>query len=227
MKSKISHIFLSGGGSAKESVLFDKHFVEVIDRSRPLIYIPNAKESKQYQKCIKWFLHAMTSLGITDIEMWDNLSPRLDVNLISGIYIGGGNTVKLLNELRQSGFCNYILNAAKERVPIYGGSAGAIILGEDIRTAPEARHMTGTESSGLKIVKNYSIVCHYKPADEKINQILSKSICKHIIAIPEKTAGHILGTMLTVYGMSPITIIRGDKVNMLKPNQSIELEDMD
>jgi len=53
---------------------------------------------------------------------------------IETIYIGGGNTFKLLKELKESGFDKELLKFIKEGKPVYGGSAGALILGKNILT---------------------------------------------------------------------------------------------
>lgn len=112
MKAKIRHIFLAGGGSAESSRLLDERFVEILDRAKPLVYIPNAMKSRSHQSCLEWFRSVMTPLGVTSIEMWDDLRPRHKENSIAGIYLGGGDTVKLLKELRTSGFDDYVVEAA-------------------------------------------------------------------------------------------------------------------
>jgi len=48
------------------------------------------------------------------------------------IWVGGGNTLYLLQEVRKSGFDNYVTNKILEGVPYVGVSAGSIILGPDI-----------------------------------------------------------------------------------------------
>lgn len=48
------------------------------------------------------------------------------------IWVGGGNTLYLLQEVRKSGFDGYVTNKILEGVPYVGHSAGSIILGPDI-----------------------------------------------------------------------------------------------
>jgi len=68
------------------------------------------------------------------------------------MYIGGGDTVKLLKEVHKVSFDEYLRKIAQKGIPLYGGSAGAIILGEDIRTTPEAKHLVASKAMGIKIV---------------------------------------------------------------------------
>ena len=223
MKTKTKHIFVAGGGSAEDSKLLDEHFVKIFDHTKPLVYIPNAMKSRPYQSCLEWFRSVMTPLSVTNIEMWDDLKPRHVADSIAGVYIGGGDTAKLLKELRASGFSDYLTEAANAGVPLYGGSAGAIILGEDIRTASEARDLDAPEASGLKIVPGYSIACHYKTGEEIAMRQLAQTFDHGIVAIPEKAGGHISDSVLTNYGIEPISIFQGSEVVQLEPNRSMSL----
>ena len=224
MKTQITHIFLAGGGGAEDSKLLDEQFVKTLDLTKPLVYIPNAMRSKPYQSCLEWFRSVMVPLGVTVIEMWDDLRPRRPVTEIAGVYIGGGDTVKLLKEIREAGFEEYLLEVGQSGVPLYGGSAGAIILGENIRTAPEASQLNATETAGLGLIKDHSIVCHYKADDREAIMKLSRDLRQNIIAIPEKAGGYVAERTFTNYGTEPIVIIQGDRVNAVHPNCSIKLE---
>ena len=223
MKEKTKHIFLAGGGSVEDSRLLDERFVEILDRTKPLVYIPNAMKSRPYRSCLEWFRSVMIPLGVTNIEMWDDLRSRYPATGIAGVYIGGGDTAKLLKELRASGFSDYLLEVANTGVPLYGGSAGAIILGEDIRTAPEAKNFDDSEAMGLKIVPGYSMVCHYNVSEETAVRQLAQRFGHSILAIPEKAGGHLSDSVLTNYGTEPISIFHGSKVVHLEPNHSTPL----
>lgn len=48
------------------------------------------------------------------------------------IWVGGGNTLYLLQQVRKSGFDKYVTNKILEGVPYVGASAGSIILGPDL-----------------------------------------------------------------------------------------------
>lgn len=223
MNTATNHIFLAGGGNAEESRPLDEQFVRLLDHTKPLVYIPNAMRSKPYQSCLEWFRSVMEPLGIVAIEMWDDLRHDRSTDEIAGIYIGGGDTAKLLREIRTVGFDGYLREVALKGIPLYGGSAGAIILGEDIRTAPEASQLGEAETAGLGIIKGYSIFCHYKTEDLESVMKLSDDLRKHVIAIPEKAGGHVTGRVFTNYGTESVAIIRGGKMDTVNSNCSIEL----
>lgn len=223
MNTATNHIFLAGGGNAEESRPLDEQFVKLLDHAKPLVYIPNAMRSKSYQSCLEWFRSVMEPLGIVAIEMWDDLRPRRSTDEIAGIYIGGGDTAKLLREIRTAGFDGYLREMALKGIPLYGGSAGAIILGEDIRTAPEASQLSETEAAGLGIIRGYSVFCHYKAEDLESLVKLSDDLRRRVIAITEKAGGYVTGGTFTNYGTEPVIIIRNGKMDTVNPNSSTEL----
>lgn len=127
-------LFLGGGGGGTDSIELDKKFVASLDLSEPLLYIPIATNTAKYPYlgCVAWLSGVLGPLGIKDIVMWteEDLKTKTkeDFRQFSGIYIGGGNTSKLLKELKEFGTFDILSSLAKEGMPIYGGSAGAIIF---------------------------------------------------------------------------------------------------
>lgn len=224
MKGENMHIFLAGGGDANDSKLLDEQFVTKLDLAKPLVYIPNAMQSRPYPVCLQWLQSVMTPLGVHTIEMWDDLRPHRPISDIAGVYIGGGNTTKLLKEVRNAGFDSYLADVVKADLPLYGGSAGAIILGEDIRSAPEAKNLNVSEAVGLGIVKRHSIVCHYDRKDEGDVVFTAKTLNQMIVAIPEKAGGYLVGDVLTNYGTEPISIFRKDGIVSVDPHSSVVLQ---
>ncbi len=223
MNTATNHIFLAGGGNAEESRPLDEQFVRLLDLAKPLVYIPNAMRSKPYHACLEWFRSVMEPLGVVAIEMWDDLRPRRSTDEIAGVYIGGGDMVKLFREIRTAGFDGYLREMALKGIPLYGGSAGAIILGEDIRTAPEANQLGETEAVGLRIINGYSIFCHYRAEDLESVMKLSDDLRKRVIAIPEKAGGYVTDGTFTKYGTEPVVIIRDGKADTVGPNCSTKL----
>jgi len=209
-------IFLAGGGNSEESKLLDAQFAAALDPAKPVVYVPNAMRSRPYQSSLTWFRSVMDGHGAFAIEMWDDLKPRRAASEIAGVYIGGGDTTKLLIEVRERGFDAYLHEMASHGIPIYGGSAGAIILGEDIRTTPEALHPSQYDATGLKLVAGFSIVCHYRPEHEAETRGLSETLGHNLIAIPEKAGGQVMGKSITSYGTEPIVIFQEGKVKTVE-----------
>ncbi len=213
----MKHIFLAGGGSEKDSRKIDEEFVKTVDLTKPLVYISNAAKEGKFSSCLAWFKSAMTPLGVENIEMWDSLEPRYPIDKIAGIYLGGGNTWKLLEELRESRFVDYLLQAIEVGTSVYGGSAGAIILGKDIRTDISLENLKSRGFEGLDVVSGYSVACHYRPEQaSQISKLVGTLGCR-IIAIPEKSGIYLRGEVLSVFGEKPAYIFNGSEITRLKP----------
>ncbi len=219
----LKHIFLGGGGSEKDSSKLDEKFASLLDLSKPLIYIPNAMDGKKHDSALEWLKSTMNPLDVVNIKMWNDLKIDEEISSIAGIYIGGGDTVKLLNEIRMSIFSDYLISAVQQDIPVYGGSAGAIILGSDIRTAPEANQLNAKDASGMKILLDYSIFCHYNDNQTETVKNLVSMIGHSIIAIPEKAGGYVNEGKLQNYGAEPISLFINEKIISVLPGYTIDL----
>ncbi len=210
-------IFLGGGGSEKDSQLLDEQFALSIDRDKPLVYIPNALTSRPYNVGFGWLKSVFNPLGILNIEMWDHLEPTKSIEEIAGIYIGGGNTHSLLRQLEKSKFDDYIVRAANAGIPIYGGSAGAIILGRDIKSAPEVSTIEHFNTKGLNLIADYSVVCHYTPHEIKRAKNSSQITKSEVIAIPELSGVVMEDGNIKAVGTDSVWIISENKEVEIKP----------
>ncbi len=219
-KNVTTWIFLGGGGSFEKSAEFEREFVKCADAAKAMIYIPNAMKPSRHESCLLWFKSVMGPLGVAHIAMWNELKPKVPVQEIGGIYMGGGDTGRLLFQLRESGFSRYLKSAFAHGVPIYGGSAGAIVLGTDIRTTPEAADFDGRRARGLALLPKHSVCCHYDGDEEKLMQ-MSKRLEKPVLGIPE-TAGVVVEShRLRVVG-DPVVLAAGARLKALMPGDSTD-----
>lgn len=191
---KSMKLFLGGGGGGKDSIELDKKFVASLDLSKPLLYIPIATNTAKYpySGCVAWLSGVLEPLGVTDIVMWVEedlkIKTKEDFTQFSGIYIGGGNTYKLLKELKEFGTFDILSLLAKEGMPIYGGSAGAIILAKTIIPAGflDENNVGISNFSALDLVDGYDVWCHYAGTeDDSVRSYMNQFGLEKIIAIPE------------------------------------------
>jgi len=183
-------LFLSGGSG--EPFNLDKKFIESIDKSKKMLYIPIAIDTKQhpYPECLKWIKGYFSGFNFDNIEMITNLRKvsRQDLDKFGSVYIGGGNTPYLLKELKESGFYEHLKYLMEKDIPLGGGSAGAIIFAKTIIPCLSAdeNNVGLKEFDALNKIHNYELWAHYEPSmDKLINDFMNKYNLNKIIALPE------------------------------------------
>ena len=124
-------VFLNGGGDGVKTIDALKKFNEVIDHSKPILYIPLAMESDKYDDCYSWIQGELKDVSVPYIDMVRSSDELVlkDFNNYCALFIGGGNTFKLLYELKKSGAFKMISDYLNSDGIVFGGSAGAIIFG--------------------------------------------------------------------------------------------------
>jgi dipeptidase E len=223
--NKSKKIFISGGGNEKDAYLLDREFIRCVGggRRKSILYMPMAMDadSIKYEVCYDWIVNSLTILSdeFIDIIMWTNLKDKTeeDINKFDAVYIGGGNTFKLLDHLYESNFFNILREFINNGGIIYGGSAGAIIMGENINTVSEENDKNYKYNEGLSMIGNYSIICHYKEnLDKKIEEYIA-TYNSPVIALSERSGLKINGNNVKVIGYDPIIVF-----NLKKEKSVIE-----
>lgn len=219
-------IFLCGGGDGTQTASAYKKLNEIIDHTKPLLYIPLAMESEKYPSCLEWITNELKELNICNIEMVTQASEILNNNLYNycAIFIGGGNTFKLLKELKTSGAFTKIKEFIKNNGIVFGGSAGAIIFGKNLKScALDDDNKVGLEDiSGFNVLNGYSILCHYtnrtKEKDEESKKyLLDLSKGEKIIALPEEDTIYINNNNIEVIGNKPYYIFENGHIKEHHP----------
>ena len=181
-------IFLGGGGNAEQSAVLDFELAEYLDATDGLnscLYIPAAMNEDSHPAANSWFRENYGHL-FDDIDMLGDLSDMESLSKPYGVvYIGGGNTGRLLDQVHQNNFDRYLRWHMDNGGAIYGGSAGAMILGASILTTSAAEH-SSHNNDGLNMLGGRSVVAHYDGEAQQIDTvILSRKLKSRILAISE------------------------------------------
>ncbi len=214
-------IILSGGGSGEDTKELDEKFASLLDKTKPLLYIPVAIDNIKhpYSDCLKWLKSTFTNFGINNYEMWieKDLKKSKDISpdSFSGIYIGGGNTPYLLKKLKETGFWRFLKKAMKSDVPLYGGSAGAVIFSKTIIHAlyADKNWVEINDLNGMNILKSYEITVHYnKEKEKKLVRISKENNSAKIIALTEKNGLYITNEDIILLGKESAFIFCNGKI---------------
>lgn len=198
-------LMLGGGGDREDSRLLDEAFAEWVGAEGHLLYLPIALRGIiPFASCEVWFRQIFEPLGLTRIAMWTELEHKTaaDLAAFDAIYIGGGNTFGLLAELRATGFEQVLCDFAQAGQPIYGGSAGAALLGRTIETIAHIdENWVGLiDLTGLDLVNGHAVWVHYAAADDQQIWNFVEREQTPVIAIAERGGVIVEGDKLTTVG---------------------------
>ena len=205
------------------------NFFSSLPKDGRFLYIPIAlRDHKLYPTAHLWMKSVLELHNRNDVqfETADDLSRYEfeDLKLFSGIYIGGGNTWNLMKEFKDSGFSKSLIQYLQFGGQVYGGSAGAIILGKRIDTHDDENKIEMKNLSGFDLLHDYSVACHFKNDQNArfvkwaINNKLS------IICLPEETGLIIKNDIASCVGTKPCTIYSSDGAkNDINSGESFDL----
>lgn len=165
-------IILAGGGDPDQVREIDEWFAGQIDKEKRVVYIPVAMEESvfTYPECEVWFGESYAPYRISNVEMWTDLRGKKLNDEIAAVFIGGGNTFKLLKQMREEGFAETLCEYEQKGGVVYGGSAGAILMGKTIETALHAdENSVGLDDfRGLDLLNGMDVWCHYADEEREI-----------------------------------------------------------
>lgn len=169
-------LFLNGGGSGEVFIEPFKILNEEIDNSKPVLYVPLAMDDKEhpYDGCFEWITDKFKNVNIPYIDMvrsFEDLSLRNFENY-SCIFIGGGNTYKLLKGMKETDTFNKLINYINNGGIIFGGSAGAVIFGKDIDiiSKMDKNDVNLVDTKGFNMIDGYSFFPHYTNKKSKLTE---------------------------------------------------------
>lgn len=162
-------IFLAGGGKEHNYSIVGGVFFKGIKK---ILYIPLAWPNDNFEGCLSWFSKVTKKFSKIKIDMLTDPKRKINLNDYDGVFIGGGNTFKLLKRLREGKLDKKLIQYYKKGGKIYGGSAGTIIFGRDIKIAFRCSHKDANgvglkNTTGINILKNYDIQVHYEKRQTK------------------------------------------------------------
>jgi dipeptidase E len=218
-------LVLSGGGNEKQTFALDEIFLKGVGK---ILYIPVAWPNDDFASCLNWFSNAMSAHKHVDIEMLTDLRKDTELNDYDAVYIGGGNTFKLLKRIKESGFDKKLLDYYNSGGTAYGGSAGALIWGRDIEIAKicadnDANLVGLKNTSGFDVLRGLDIQCHYEPSQLKEHQEYIAMSGRNVVAIPEESALLLENGKVKVIGLKPVTLITNTASKDYEVNEEIRL----
>jgi dipeptidase E len=202
-------IILAGGGTAEQSKQVDSFFVNALSKNKKIVYIPTALRGSSLEQCSAWFRKTYESLGVRQWETWVDLRDKKFGKDIGACYLGGGNTFYLLAEIRRTHFDKVLKDFIVSGGLVYGGSAGAVVLGKNISLVSDKNDSGIFDYRGLNILGGYSVFPHYKSERKKL--LRESYRIGPILAIAEDAGATFDGLQFVSLGSGNVLYFLGGK----------------
>ncbi len=203
----MKNLILSGGGDMNQAEAVDRFYCSLLPKEPKILYLPTAWHDNTFSGCHVWFSEIMKKYSIENYSIWTEIENKTwnDINAFDSLYIGGGNTFKLLHLLQTSDLITLIKQFIETGKPVYGGSAGAILLGKDIGTAALGENADENKSgisdfTGLDEIHGYAIQCHYLQNQNEEIATWTKEHHLPVIALGEDSGLYVTNTNIEPIG---------------------------
>lgn len=205
-------VFLCGGGDGKQVLPAYLRLNEIIDPTKPCLYIPLAMHSSCYDACTQWINKELSILNLPFIKTVRSARELACENLgnYSMLFIGGGNTFRLLKELKESGAYEAIQTFIQHNGIVFGSSAGAIIFGKNLDACrlEDTNDVNLFDTNGFDLLKGISLVCHFtnqSPQKDAQTKSYLRKLSQNApaIALPEDVTLFLNDERIETLGDSP------------------------
>lgn len=220
---------MTGGGDSSYFKQIDRRFKKLLPQLSNIMLIPVATNRRNYSYCLKRIKETFDQLKFNKIDVCSDLKGLnyTNLELFHAIYIDGGNTFKLIDEIRKSNFKKLLVKFIQKDGIINADSAGAIVLGKNIKTAligkiADKNSVNITRYQGLNLIYNYSIHCHFEPKEE-LQDLIELSYKESILALTEKTAIYLNNKNGEVIGLGSLYLFHQGKYKIIKPKGKFKL----
>lgn len=232
-------LILCGGGSGKQNYYANQKLNEIINHHKPLLYIPLAMDeiTHPYDSCYEWIKKELSQVDLVGIDMvrsFEELAKK-QFDSYAALFIGGGNTYKLLKGIKDNGIFPKIESYLSEGGIILGSSAGATIFGYDINvlSSMDPNDVKLSDTSGFNVLDGVSIFPHY--TNNKLELSIDENRNRHrkftnaiidysraigdVIAIPEEDAIFIDNGKTEILGIRPYFYFKEGQSQKIQPTK--------
>lgn len=225
-------LILNGGGDGDKIKKSYELFASIVNGGK-IMYIPLAWENGSYEDCLKFLTKELEPYKnkITDIDLITNANQITKERLqnVTGVFVGGGNTYKLLKMLKDTeAFDNLKEFIKRKDTVVMGCSAGALIWGKSIDTCKDdglnIKSICDVNNVGLKdtlgfnAINGYSLIVHYNKIEEqkplikqRIERLLKEGY--ELICLPEETSLYYNNGMYRIIGDTPADVFKNPNIN--------------
>ncbi|NNJ54989.1 MAG: dipeptidase PepE [Bacteroidia bacterium] len=184
-------------------------FVE--EHTENIIFIPYAAASFSFDEYTENVNNALQdfNIAVKNIASFDN--PIEAINQASAIFVGGGNTFHLVNQMQEKGLIEAIQKKVKSGTPYVGWSAGSNVFCPSICTTNDMPITQPQSFNALNLI-DLQINPHYtektipnhggESRDQRLKEYLYVNPEETVLCLPEASYVEFNGTVRTYIGAS-------------------------
>lgn len=215
-----------GGGYLDHAEAEIKAFLRGVAR---MLFVPYALQDRDgYAKVARTKFEAM---GFRLDSIHDAADPKLAVEQAQAMFVGGGNTFRLLKTLYELDLLDIIKQRADSGMAYMGASAGSNVAGMTIRTTNDMPIVQPPSFNALRLVP-FQINPHYIDADpgsthmgetreQRLREYLEENTLP-VVAIREPAMLHLENGVVTLKGNARARIFkRGQEPYEIEPGAVI------
>jgi len=215
----VGTIYLGGGGGALDEAAVWRRMLK--GKSR-LVYWPFALEPERALAATEWLTRSLRNLDLhIQVETWTDLATRNPEQLESAelLFVGGGNTFRLLHHVRQHGFLDAVREFVESGGTYYGGSAGALLACANVEIALglDQNEVDLTDLSALGLLKSFDVLPHFTPTQLADTRDWSSQHGRVVLGIPERSGLALGEGTAEVLGTEPVSEVSEDEVTVHRP----------
>ncbi len=225
-RDKLNLLLMSNGALAsKRGETIADLYGASPENPKTIMFVPFAL--KDHDAVTERVRKSLAPLGINIISAHEFENPVAELDKVDGIYMGGGNTFRLLDTLQKTGLLEAIRDKVENGMPYMGASAGINVAGPTIMTTNDMPIVQPKTLNALGLVP-FQINPHYfegKPhyeEDGKIVPYQGETRDDRIIQFQEDNnvncVGLKEGTALRIRGNS-IELLGGKTAKLFEPGK--------
>jgi len=214
--------YLGGGGSEQdEANLWDAAFASGAHVVVWPVAHPAAAD-REATGC--WIVGALRRRGSFTVDVWMERAGRtaLDLDGVDVIAIPGGNTFDLAHVLRADGLFTLLSSFLERGGGVYGGSAGAVLMGADIGIASiaDSNDVGLRETCGLDLVGGLDVLPHYTRGHHGVARAHHRHSGRGVLCLPEPSGVVIAGGKARNVGPAAVHVVTSSSSVTYGPGDS-------
>jgi dipeptidase E len=200
----------------------------LVGRRARIVYWPFALGPEMLTGADDWLRSNLDVLGLEyELTTWASLEnhrpEELTTHVADLLFVGGGNTFRLLDHARGHGFIEPVRSFWRAGGDYYGGSAGAVLACDSIAIAVghDANEPGLDDLDGLGLFPGAAILPHFTPEQLDSTRRWARVHDTTVIGMPESIGLRHADGDSTVVGAGALTRITATAVQRFTPGQSL------